>query len=79
MEEEVKKIINETFAIEMDKIKDNSVLKDDLGIDSLDATSLIIDMEEKYNIEVSDEELGALVRVKDVVKLLEAKGVRVEE
>ena len=78
MEEEVKRIINETFAIEMDQIKDDSVLKDDLGIDSLDATSLIIDMEEKYNIEVTNEELASLVRVKDVIKLLEAKGVKAE-
>ena len=54
-------------------------LKDDLEIDSLDATSLVLDMEKKYNIKISNEELVKLVYVKDVVNLLEEKGVKVEK
>ena len=77
MEEEVKKIIGETFFIEMEKITNESSLKDDLGIDSLDATSLVLDIEKKYNIQVSNEELAGLVYVKDVINLLEEKGVKV--
>ena len=77
MEEEVKKIISETFFIDMEKITNESSLKDDLGIDSLDATSLVLDIEKKYNIKVSNEELLTLVYVKDVIKLLEEKGVKI--
>lgn len=77
MEEEIKKIISETFFIDMEKITNDSSLKDDLGIDSLDATSLVLDIEKKYNIRVSNEELVGLVYVKDVVKLLEEKGVKI--
>ena len=77
MEEEIKKIISETFFIEMEKITNDSSLKDDLGIDSLDATSLVLDIEKKYTIRVSNEELVGLVYVKDVVKLLEEKGVKI--
>ncbi len=77
MEEEIKKIISETFFIEMEKITKESSLKDDLGIDSLDATSLVLDIEKKYNIRVSNEELVGLVYVKDVIKLLEEKGVKI--
>ena len=77
MEEEVKKIISETFFFDMEKITNESSLKDDLGIDSLDATSLVLDIEKKYNIKVSNEELLTLVYVKDVIKLLEEKGVKI--
>ena len=79
MEEEVKKIINETLFVEKEKIKKDSSLKDDLGIDSLDATSLVLDLEKKFNISVSNEELIKLVYVKDVIQLLEEKGVKIEE
>lgn len=77
MEEEIKKIISETFFIDMEKITSDSSLKDDLGIDSLDATSLVLDIEKKYNIRVSNEELVGLVYVKDVIRLLEEKGVKI--
>lgn len=79
MEEEVKKMINETFFVDMDKITMESSLKDDLEIDSLDATSLVLDIEKKYDIKISNEELVKLVYVKDVVNLLEEKGVKVEK
>lgn len=78
MEKEIKKIINDTFFIEMEKITTESSLKDDLGIDSLDATSLVLDLEKKYNISISNEELAGLVYVKDVIVLLEEKGVKIE-
>ena len=77
MEEEIKKIISETFFIDMEKITKESSLKDDLGIDSLDTTSLVLDIEKKYNIRVSNEELVGLVYVKDVIKMLEEKGVKI--
>ena len=78
MEEEIKKIISETFFIEIEKITKDSMLKDGLGIDSLDATALVLDLEIKYNIKISNEELLQLIYVKDVIKLLEEKGVKVE-
>ena len=54
------------------------MLKDGLGIDSLDATALVLDLEKKYNIKISNEELLQLIYVKDVIKLWEEKGVKVE-
>ena len=45
MIEEVKKIISEEFFIEMEEITEESDLRNDLGIDSLAATQLILDLE----------------------------------
>ena len=79
MEEEVKKIIKETFFIEEDKITKDSILMDDLGIDSLDATSLVLDIENKFNIQITNEEMMELNTVQDVINLLEEKGVKIEK
>ena len=75
MEEEVKKIISEAFFIDINDIKLDSKLKEDLDIDSLAATNLLLDLEEKYNIKVETSRLESLVTVRDVVNLLIEKGV----
>jgi len=79
MEEKVKKIISDTFFIDIDTIKLDSKLKEDLDIDSLDATSLVLDLEENYNIKVENSELVKLETVKDIIDLLKEKGVEIEE
>lgn len=45
----------------------------ELGLDSLDIVDLLMDMEEKYNIEFENEEMTELVTVNDVVKAIESK------
>ena len=45
----------------------------ELGLDSLDIVDLLMDMEEKYDIEFENEEMTDLVTVNDVVKAIEAK------
>ncbi len=74
MFEELKNVLSEQLGIETD-ITMESKLKEELGIDSLLALELSITLENKYNIDISEEELTTLKTVKDVVKLLESKGV----
>lgn len=45
----------------------------ELGLDSLDIVDLLMDMEEKYNIEFENEEMTELVTVNDVIKAIESK------
>ena len=45
----------------------------ELGLDSLDIVDLLMDMEEKYDIEFENEEMTDLITVNDVVKAIEAK------
>lgn len=73
MIEEVKQVISEEFFIEMEDIKNESDLRNDLGIDSLAATQLVLDLEKKYNISITDEEALALKTFGDVINLLNAK------
>ncbi len=73
MFEQVKDALVESLNIDGDEIKLESNLKDDLGIDSLAAVELSLDLETEFDVEISDEELAALVTVEDIVKLIESK------
>ncbi len=43
----------------------------DLGVDSLDVVELIMALEEKFGIEIPDEQAEKFVNVGDVVKYIE--------
>ena len=73
MFEQVKDALAESLNIDGGDIKLESNLKDDLGIDSLAAVELSLDLETEFDVEISDEELAALVSVEDIVKLIESK------
>lgn len=73
MFEQVKDALVESLNIDREEIKLESNLKDDLGIDSLAAVELSLDLETEFDVEISDEELAALVTVADIVKLIESK------
>ena len=73
MFEQVKDALVESLNIDGGDIKLESNLKDDLGIDSLAAVELSLDVETEFDVEISDEELAALVSVEDIVKLIESK------
>ena len=73
MFEQVKDALVESLNIDGEEIKLESNLKDDLGIDSLAAVELSLDLETEFDVEISDEDLAALVTVEDIVKLIESK------
>lgn len=73
MFEQVKNALVESLNIDGEQIKEESLLNEDLGIDSLDAVELSLDLETEFDVEISDEELASLKTVKDIVTLIEAK------
>ena len=75
MFEVIKDVLKEQLGVE-EEIKLNSKLREDLNIDSLLAVQLSVLLESQYDIEITEEELQKLVTVKDVVDLLESKGVK---
>ena len=73
MFEQVKDALVESLNIDGEGITPESRLKEDLEIDSLAAVELSLDLETEFDVEISDEELAALVSVEDIVKLIESK------
>jgi len=73
MLEQVKKILVESANVDETKVNMEASLKDDLGIDSLDAVELVLDLETIFDIKIEDDEISNLVTVGDICKLVEAK------
>ena len=70
MFEKVKEVLMEAINVDEDMIKMEANLKDDLGIDSLAAVELSLELETEFDVRIEDEEL---VTVADIVSLLESK------
>jgi acyl carrier protein len=66
------KLILESPMVKIDKIE-MAMNLDDINMDSLEKLSMAMDLEELYDIEVSDTEVEAFELVSDVVKYLEAR------
>ena len=73
MFEKVKEVLMEAINVDEDMIKMEANLKDDLGIDSLAAVELSLELETESDVRIEDEELAKLVTVADIVSLLESK------
>ncbi|MCB2216735.1 acyl carrier protein [Desulfofustis glycolicus] len=67
IDQEMIDIIVEQLSVEKDKVVPQASFVDDLGADSLDLVELIMAMEEKFEIEIPDEDAEKIVTVQDAV------------
>lgn len=70
MFEKVKNVLIEALNVDENAITLEANLKDDLGIDSLSAVELAIELESEFDLKIEDEELAKLVTVQDIINLL---------
>ncbi len=61
----LKEIIMEKLNVAEDQIKPEARFQEDLGADSLDVVELVMAIEEKFNIEVPDEDAEKIRTVGD--------------
>ena len=71
MFEKVKEMLINDLAVNADEIKPEAELINDLGINSLELADLILLCEEKFGIEVKDDDIHKFFTVGDVVAYLE--------
>ena len=69
--EEVKEIITKYIKIDPERITLESRLNEDLDADSIDIADVVMDIEETYGFEFSDEDAENIVAIKDLVKVIE--------
>jgi len=69
--DEVKEVVAEQLGKSVDEIQENSKFVEDLGADSLDVVELVMALEEKFDIEIPDEEAQNIATVADAVKFIE--------
>ena len=59
--------------LEASAIGPDTNLRDDLGLDSLQAVTVVMALEQEFEIEVDDEEIDGLQTVGDILELLSRK------
>ena len=72
MFETLKNILVEELQLDADDIKPEAELVNDLGINSIELADLVMLCEDKFGIEIEDEDIHKFLTVGDVVSYLEA-------
>ena len=68
-------IMTDRLGIEEQDITPDTLIKDDLAVDSLDLYELIIALEEEFNVELPEERMNDVEAVDDVIHVLKELGV----
>ncbi len=71
MFDKVKSILVDELQLKAEDIKPESELVNDLGINSLELADLIMTCEEKFNIEIKDDDIRKFITVGDICNYLE--------
>lgn len=71
--ERVREILIDQLAVKADLVKLESNLSKDLGADSLDGVQIVSSIEERFDIEIANDEVMAIATVGDLVNLVEKK------
>ncbi len=69
--EKVNKVLIDGFEIDVQKLKPESHLYHDLGIDSLDAVDMLVFLEEQTGIQVKGEWFRSVRRLDDIYNVME--------
>lgn len=71
MFEEIKKILVDEMQIDPNDIKPEAELVNDLGINSLELADMVLLCEERFGIEIKDDDIHKFLTVADVAKYIE--------
>ncbi|SFV63644.1 Acyl carrier protein [hydrothermal vent metagenome] len=69
--DEVKEVVMEQLNVGADEVKEDSRFVEDLNADSLDVVELVMALEEKFEIEIPDDQAEAIATVNDAIKFIE--------
>ncbi|MBB6449331.1 acyl carrier protein [Geomicrobium halophilum] len=71
--ERVQKIVVDRLGVDESEVKMEATFKDDLGADSLDVVELVMELEDEFDLEISDEEAEKISTVADVVNYIDSQ------
>ncbi len=75
--EKVKKVFVDEFEIEADQITKESLIFEELGLDSLDSVDLIVALEKAFNFKIDRANDGTVISqirsIQDIIHFVESK------
>lgn len=69
----VKKIIVDRLGVDEEKVTAEASFNEDLGADSLDIVELVMELEDEFDMEISDEEAENISTVGDAVDYIKSQ------
>jgi len=73
IEEKVREFLIEDLEIEEEKIAPDALLKDDMGIDSLDFVDIVVIVEKKFGFKIKPEEMAEVKTLSQFCDYIESK------
>ena len=71
--ERVTKVIVDRLGVDEGEVKLEASFRDDLGADSLDVVELVMELEDEFDMEISDEDAEKIATVGDAISYIESK------
>ncbi|GEM84463.1 MAG: acyl carrier protein [Meiothermus sp.] len=71
--DDVKEVIVDKLGVDADKVVPEARFIEDLGADSLDTVELIMGLEDKFGLEISDEDAEKIRTVQDAINFIQSK------
>ncbi|MFX3674137.1 MAG: acyl carrier protein [Paenisporosarcina sp.] len=71
--ERVTKVIVDRLGVDESEVKMEASFRDDLGADSLDVVELVMELEDEFDMEISDEDAEQISTVGSAVSYIESK------
>lgn len=72
MYEKIIEILSKQLSIDASKIAEDSGIMENLGADSLDIVEISMEIEQEFNISISDEDIVKFKTPRDIVNYLES-------
>ena len=69
--EKVREIVIDQLDVKPEKVTEDASFIEDLGADSLDTVELVMALEEKFDIEIPDEDAEKIKTVRDAVEYID--------
>ena len=73
IEEKVREFLIEDLEVEESAIRPDALLKDDLGIDSLDFVDIVVIVERKFGFKIKPEEMAGVTTLTQFCDYIESK------
>ncbi|WP_332648116.1 acyl carrier protein [Lysinibacillus sp. 54212] len=71
--ERVTKVVVDRLGVDESEVKVEASFRDDLGADSLDVVELVMELEDEFDMEISDEDAEKIATVGDAISYIESK------
>ena len=72
--ERVQNVVSEQLGVDLEKVTPEAEFVQDLNADSLDLVELIMQLEEEFGVEISDEQAESIVTVGDAYEFIQEHG-----